>query len=294
MPGFGETCPTRPLRIPTPPTRGWRTPIPRLFHRGGENSTPTGGTEARAEKPPRRRFGTAAKQQQLRPTERPWDRPGTGSAGDRRPRASRGGRRRGDAGPSGAGVGSAFAPQPDSRGRRQSLAVPTASAHASRSLPLTIFAEAIAGTRVRESAGAECPRSSEAEQPSEAATQGASLLRGGRVSAPRAQTRLRTSRAARRCYATGRPSNAPSGRSSGLHAGGCLPHLPETGVPLTSSDLRGVEMGPLSSARDEEAELGLALHPKRRGHVTPRPLQSYGPYQEVATWPGVRRRWGGA
>lgn len=224
----------------------------------------------------------------------PRDTGPSGSAGDRRPRASRGGRRRGDAGPSGAGVGSAFAPQPDSRGRRQSLAVPTASAHASRSLPLTIFAEAIAGTRVRESAGAECPRSSEAEQPSEAATQGASLLRGGRVSAPRAQTRLRTSRAARRCYATGRPSNAPSGRSSGLHAGGCLPHLPETGVPLTSSDLRGVEMGPLSSARDEEAELGLALHPKRRGHVTPRPLQSYGPYQEVATWPGVRRRWGGA
>lgn len=108
--------------------------------------------------------------------------------------------------------------------------------------PEAIFAEAVAGTRGRESAGAECPHSSGAEQTSEVATQGASLPGGGRVSAPRAQTRLRTSRAARRCYATGRPGNAPPGRPSGLHA---------EGVFLTFRTFQKSDWGPPHQLRAE-------------------------------------------
>lgn len=149
--------------------------------------------------------------------------------------------------------------------------------------PEAIFAKAVAGTRGRESAGAECPHSSGAEQTSEVATQGASLPGGGRVSAPWAQTRLRTSRAARRCYATGRPGNAPPGRPSGLHA---------EGVFLTFRTVQKPDWGPPHQLQAEGRGVGLSLlrgtrrrslagwhlrgqwpfSPKRRGHVAPRPL----------------------
>lgn len=159
--------------------------------------------------------------------------------------------------------------------------------------PEAIFAEAVAGTRGRESAGAECPHSSGAEQTSEVATQGASLPGGGRVSAPRAQTRLRTSRAARRCYATGRPGNAPPGRPPGLHAGG---------VFLTFRTVQKSDWGPPHQLRAEGSgggSLSLLRGTRRRSlawHLRGR--WPFFPPRGGATWRpahcgavGLTRKW---
>lgn len=116
-----------------------------------------------------------------------------------------GGRRRGAApgrgGPAGARAAGAetlppetFPPEtaagpvtPRAAVRRSPLSPDPWSPAASGSLPLTIFAAAVAGTRGREPAGAEStdrpPHGSRSERPSETATRRASLSGGGRLGA---------------------------------------------------------------------------------------------------------------
>lgn len=81
-------------------------------------------------------------------------------------------------------------------------------------------------------------------------------------------------------------------------------------VPLTSSALMKVGVGPPSSVTDEEAELGLAPAAEEPAKDDPRltsllppmggatwrsaHLRRRCPYMEVATWPGVCSLWGGA
>lgn len=75
----------------------------------------------------------------------------------------------------------------------------------------------------------------------------ASLPRGGR--APRVKMRTRTSRTARRCYATGRPGYAPAGgrRESGLR-GRRSPAGGGRASPLRQPQSLGGRVGPSSSA----------------------------------------------
>lgn len=172
---------------------------------GGARSTPASLPRPGRKAPPRRRS------RRHRATHLPGGRPGargpSKSAGGGSPRPSEAAAQPGS-----------FPLRPDPRGAT------AASANVSGSRLLTMFASAVAEARETEPAGAEStecsPHSSWSEVSSREATRGVSLPGGGSAGAPRALTRLRTSHAAHRCYATGRPSNALPRRPFRRLAGG--------------------------------------------------------------------------
>lgn len=267
-----------PRRISKPPTPGWRTPG--RFHRGRGGARPRQVVPRPGREEPR---GLCCRRRPRSSCER--------RAASSRPRSL---------GPSGSAsggspetfpcLGAAAGPASPSPGRgracRPSAPTPTgpqrpaaraASAHASGSLPLTIFVAAVAVTREGELAGAEsAERPSHGrgtERPSEQATRGASLPGGGCTGA-RLGPKRDCARHALPAVATqpaGQAAPCPESRRR------VLPHVRKTrgpGPPLISSGLRGWGLPPLVGTRRQTSGWHLpARNPQRikrgRGPLSP-------------------------
>lgn len=110
----------------------------------------------------------------------------------------------------------------------------------------------------------------------------------------RAQTRLRTSCAACRCYATGRPGSALPREQ----AEGSASRSEGEGTGFSSHQLGSVGVGSPSSTRDEEVELGVAPAGEEQandqaGHrtLTPPPTSAGGVTWRPAHWAAAALTW---
>lgn len=267
---WGKLRQQGPRGIPTPPTPGWRTPG--QLHRG------CGGAR------PRQVVPRPGPQEPRGPCSRPRPRRSCeGRSGQEPPKEPASQRvreqwKRRDLSLPG-GCSWAFVPPSPGRGRacRPSAPTPTAPrspaaraapAHASGSLPLTIFSAAVAVTREGELAGADSAErpshSRGTERPSEQATRGASLPGGGCTGA-----RLGPKRDCAR-HALPAVATQPAGQAAPCPESKrrVLPQVPKTrelGPPSTSSGLGGWVLLYLLGTRRQSSGWHLIPQRIRRG-----------------------------